>query len=76
MMRSGFMRRQMARSAQQQSQYLLEEPATGLYISFSPHRIQITARAAATRYSTGQAAFIEAGARLQGQPCELVRVDG
>jgi len=63
----------MARGKQDR-QYLLEEPTTGLYIFFSPHRIQLTAAPQATRFGTAREAVVGAQ-QIYDQPHELVRLD-
>lgn len=55
--------------------YLIEEPTTGLYITFSPQRLQLSAAAGATRFTTASDALLECSASLHDQPHELVRVD-
>lgn len=55
--------------------YLLEEPTTGLYLFFAPHRVQLSAAPNATRFTTAGDAIL-ASARIADQPHELVRVDG
>lgn len=54
--------------------YLLEEPTTGLYLHFSPHRIELSAAPGATRFSTAGDAIL-ASSQIANQPHELVRVD-
>lgn len=64
----------MAGSKQQPRKYLLEEPTTGLYITFSPHRIHLSAAPQASRFGTARDAILASG-QVADQPHELVRVD-
>lgn len=61
-------------SSKHSPHYLLEEPTTGLYIFFSPHRIQLSAAPQASRFSTARDATL-AAQQIHDQPHELVRMD-
>ena len=55
-------------------QYLIEEPTTGLYITFGPHRAELSATPQASRFTTARAAIL-ASTQIVDQPHELVRMD-
>lgn len=55
--------------------YLIEEPVTGLYIHFGPHRQTLTAAPNATRFTTaGDAILATQGTPIAEQAHEIVRV--
>lgn len=64
----------MARSRFTQP-YLIEEPTTGLYVSFAGERAHLSRAGGATRFTTASDALLECSASLHDQPHELVRVD-
>lgn len=58
------------------SQYLIQEPTTGLYAKFEADGTRLDYKSNASRFTTPEAAIAALGrAGLQDQPHELVRVD-
>lgn len=56
--------------------YLIQQPTTGLYVHFGPHRQTLTAAPDATRFRTATDAVLATqGTAVAEQAHELVRVD-
>lgn len=57
------------------SQYLLEEPTTGLYIALRADRARLSPKKGATTFTSRNAAHLAANGQIADQPHDVVRVD-